>query len=683
MSFPQNIRKSQLAFKFISLSLPLVFFILLELLLRLFHYGYDTSLFTEDSKKPGFVYNNAYVSNRFFTNLQDAPNSYTQTFKKKKSPNTFRIFVLGESSALGFPYTHRGSFPRMLEYRLDKTFPDKEFEIINLSITAVNSYTLMAFTDEIIKMLPDAILIYSGHNEYYGAMGVGSTNRIGYSRNIIKFILCLKQFRVVQLAFNLQVKLKGTNTLKYQKTDTGLMRKVAGEQRIDFGSVLYNRGLNQFESNMDEMLRKYQKHHIPVFLSDIVSNEKGQKPFISVLSPSTDTLTFMKEYRKGLEAYKAKDFDTAFNHFLIANQIDSTYAMNNFLIGEILYEKDDYNRANHFYSNAKELDVLRFRAPEAINTIIKKLCFKYNNIHFVESKKKFIANSPHGIIGNELFIDHLHPNIPGYFLISDAFYDALQNAKIFGEYNQTIAVDRIKKEMPVTTVDSVYGGLVILFMKEEWPFFEPASYDKNKPKSYPEKLAVMIFLKQLNWEQAMDSLYRFYLGNGKVSEAIKVAKEVDYEHPDEWRISSEIGKLYLDIQDYNEALYYYKKAFYYDNRVDLARKIVLLLLQSDKLDETKQYLAYIRKNDQSDRMSVQLLRDLDEIASLKKELLESPRNIEITNALANYYLHFGNVETARKYIDKSLAINANNNVSAKLLQELNKLINTNDLKIIN
>ena len=357
--------------------------------------------------------------------------------------------------------------------------------------------------------------------------------------------------------------------------------------------------------------------------------------------------------------------------------------MNNFLIGEILYEKDDFNRANHFYSNAKELDVLRFRAPEAINTIIKKLCFKYNNIHFVESKKKFIANSPHGIIGNELFIDHLHPNIPGYFLISDAFYDALQNAKIFGEYNQTIAVDRIKKEMPVTTVDSVYGGLVILFMKEEWPFFEPASYDKNKPKSYPEKLGVMIFLKQLNWEQAMDSLYRFYLGNGKVSEAIKVAKEVDYEHPDEWRISSEIGKLYLDIQDYNEALYYYKKAFYNDNRVDLARKIVLLLLQSDKLDETKQYLAYIKQNDQSDRMSVQLLRDIDEIASLKKELLESPQNIEITNALANYYLHFGNVETARKYIDKSLAINANNNVSAKLLQELNKLINTNDLKIIN
>ena len=471
MSLSQHNKKSQLVFKVISLSIPFLFFILLELILRLFHYGYDTSLFIEDSKNPGFVYNNAYVSNRFFTNLQDAPNSYTQTFKKKKSPDTFRIFVLGESSALGFPYTHRGSFPRMLEYRLDKTYPDKEFEVINLSITAVNSYTLMAFTDEIIKMAPDAVLIYSGHNEYFGAMGVGSTNRIGYNRNMIKFILYLKQFRVVQLAFNLEGKLKGTKTLKDQKTDTGLMRKVAGEQRIDFGSELYYRGLNQFENNMDEMLRKYQKHNIPVFLSDIASNEKGQKPFISKLSLSADTLTFMNEYHKGLEAYKVKDFDTALKLFVTANQIDSTYAMNNYLIGEILYEKDDFYEANHYYSNAKELDVLRFRAPEAINAIIKKLCFKYSNVHFVESKKEFIANSPHGVIGNELFIDHLHPNITGYFLISDAFYNAMQNAKIFGECNQLIAVDRIKKEMPVTLVDSVYGGLVILFMKEEWPFF--------------------------------------------------------------------------------------------------------------------------------------------------------------------------------------------------------------------
>ncbi len=680
MSLSEKNQKHQFVFKIIAIGIPIVFFVLLELLLRLFHYGYDTSLFIKDPERPDFVHNNAYVSKRFFTNLQDAPNSYSQSFEKKKSPNTFRIFVLGESSALGFPYTHRGSFPRMLEYRLEKTFPDKEFEIINLSITAVNSYALLAFTDEVIEMEPDAILIYTGHNEYYGAMGAGSTNRIGYNKNIIKFILYLKQFRIIQLAFNLESKLKGTNTLADKKIDSGLMKKVAGEQRIDFGSPLFNRGLNQFENNMDEMLVKYQKHHIPVFLSDIVSNEKGQKPFISKLRPSTDTLKFMSEYRPGLESYKIKDADAALKHFINANQIDSSYAMNNYLIGEILYEKGDLSTANHYYSNAKELDVLRFRAPEAINSIINKLCVKYDNIHFVESRKNFIANSPHGILGNELFTDHLHPNIPGYFLISDAFFDALQNSGIFREKGQIIPVDTIRNEMPVTKVDSAYGGLVVLFMKEEWPFYEPAKYDRDKPKSYPEKLAVMMFLKQLNWEQAMDSLSVFYLNNGNITEAIKVAKEVEYEHPHEWKIPGEIGKLYLEMHNLTEALYYNKKAFNYSNRVDLARKIVLVLLQMDNLEEAQHYLTFIIQNDPSDQKGIQLLKKVREISGLKKQSLEDPHNIEVTNALASFYLYLGNMETARKYIDKSLAINAYDIESTKLLKDLNRLKSTKDLK---
>jgi tetratricopeptide (TPR) repeat protein len=458
------------------------------------------------------------------------------------------------------------------------------------------------------------------------------------------------------------------------------MKKVAGEQRIDFGSHLYKRGLYQFENNMEEMLLKFQKHHIPVFLSDIVSNEKGQKPFISKLHTSTDTLKFMGEYRRGVESYNTKDFDAAWKHFVNANQIDSSYAMTNFLMGEILYDKGEISKANHFYSNAKELDVLRFRAPESINSIINNLCLKYDNIHFVGSRKKFIANSRHGILGNELFTDHLHPNIPGYFLISDAFFDALQNSGIFGEKGKIIPVDTIRNEMPVTKVDSAYGGLVVLFMKEEWPFYEPAKYNRDKPKSYPERLAVMMFLKQLNWEQAMDSLSVFYLKNGNIREAIKVAKEVEYEHPHEWEIPGEIGRLYLEMHNLTEALYYNKKAFNYSNRVDLARKIVLVLLQMDNLEEAQHYLTFIIQNDPSDQKGIQLLKKVREITGLKKQALEDPNNIEATNALASFYLYLGNKETALKYINKSLAINAYDIESTKLLKDLNRMRNAGDLK---
>ena len=81
-------------------------------------------------------------------------------FGKKKQKNTFRIFVLGESAAMGFPYPNNISFQRMLKYQLQKTNPDKDIEIINLALTAINSYTFYDFAQELVHFEPDAIFIY-------------------------------------------------------------------------------------------------------------------------------------------------------------------------------------------------------------------------------------------------------------------------------------------------------------------------------------------------------------------------------------------------------------------------------------------------------------------------------------------------------------------------------------------
>jgi len=62
----------------------------------------------------------------------------------------------------------------LLKHRLSHTFPNKNIEVINTGITAVNSYTLWDLTDDIIEQKPDLVIIYAGHNEYYGALGVGS-----------------------------------------------------------------------------------------------------------------------------------------------------------------------------------------------------------------------------------------------------------------------------------------------------------------------------------------------------------------------------------------------------------------------------------------------------------------------------------------------------------------------------
>ncbi len=58
-------------------------------------------------------------------------------------------------------------------------FQIKKIEIINTAMTAVNTYTILDFMDEVIAQKPDAILIYAGHNEFYGALGVASMESLG------------------------------------------------------------------------------------------------------------------------------------------------------------------------------------------------------------------------------------------------------------------------------------------------------------------------------------------------------------------------------------------------------------------------------------------------------------------------------------------------------------------------
>jgi len=139
-------KKRIMLFKGISIILvPFIIICLIEFGLRLFHYGNNLNLFIDYNADKDYLVFNPDASKRYFTDESFATTGNHELFKKKKDKNTIRIFVLGESTTIGYPYFHNGSFHRWLQYRLEHNFPDKNFEIINLSLTAVNSYTVLGF----------------------------------------------------------------------------------------------------------------------------------------------------------------------------------------------------------------------------------------------------------------------------------------------------------------------------------------------------------------------------------------------------------------------------------------------------------------------------------------------------------------------------------------------------------
>ena len=66
-------------------------------------------------------------------------------------------------------------------------------------MAAVNSYALLDFADEIIAQQPDAVLVYVGHNEFLGILGVGSTMRFAASPALTRTFLAVRELRLFQL----------------------------------------------------------------------------------------------------------------------------------------------------------------------------------------------------------------------------------------------------------------------------------------------------------------------------------------------------------------------------------------------------------------------------------------------------------------------------------------------------
>ncbi len=123
--------------------IPILFFVLLEIGLRVFNYGYDFSQWVEVTDYKLML--NPNIAHKYFYNTQNVPNSNQDLFDKVKKPNSFRVFVLGGSSGAGYPFSPNGSFSRYLQDRLSLVYPQSKIEVINCSMTAINTYTLRDF----------------------------------------------------------------------------------------------------------------------------------------------------------------------------------------------------------------------------------------------------------------------------------------------------------------------------------------------------------------------------------------------------------------------------------------------------------------------------------------------------------------------------------------------------------
>ncbi len=651
------VKRKTLLFKIISMMLPLLVLVLIEVSLHIAGYGSNFDLFIEYPGDKNFLVFNPDASRKYFTNQALATTGNTELFKKKKDVHTLRIFVLGESTTIGYPYFHNGSFHRWLQYRLMHTFPHKRFEIINLSLTAVNSYTVLGFAKDLVPYKPDVVLIYTGHNEYYGTLGVASTENVSNSRLLVDLILGLRELRLVQWMTNVYAKINSATN-----HDSGTRMKLMVEKEMIFyNSELYNNGIEQFRFNMDKTLSILNKNGIPVFVSNVVSNEGDMKPFISEPLDSIRYRVFNSYYSQGVEALEKNDSALAYGLLKQADKEYSEHALCNYYLGHLARRDKDIATAKKYFSTSKDLDALRFRAPTSINETIDKLCQTYPHAYRVDTKSAFERHSRDHIIGDDLMLEHVHPNLKGYAILSDTFYEAMKTEKIFNlAYEKEMTFDQLLASMPITSMDSLSGVYKASLLKRNWPFNEALHNDAIEIETREGKLAWQLATKKIEWAEAMDSLYNYYVAHHSWANAEKVVEAMVLEHPTDYAYSERAAMLNGKLGDHAKAITYFEKAFDLVPTFDRARYLFILYLKLDKPFEALPYINYGIDHNESTFDLKRLKEQVEEIVRLQETLKADTMDLNVINHIADAYLKMDYADGASKYVNKVLRIDKRN-----------------------
>lgn len=448
-------------FYVIAILIPFILLGSVELVLRAVGYGQTVPLFVESDVMPGYLQPNPHIIKRYFPADTPAPDVSPDTvfFSKHKAPGSFRIVIQGGSTAAGFPYGRFGSPQGMLEQRFKRTYPNKNIEIINTAMAAVNTYTLLDFVDEILEIEPDLVLVYSGHNEYLGIFGAGSAFAAKGGRGPTLAYLLLKDVRLYQLIQSLyQSWSQGAETSQEQGIATAqqghqnsLMARAAAGKNIPKDSDLFHAGVSQFEGNLKAIVAKYQKHGVPVMLGNLVSNE-------SDLAPLSTTAII------DWNAVKQRPTDTK-----SLNVVTGEPAAEAYLKAYNLYQEARFDVAKAAFQQARDLDQLRFRAPSEFNQIINTIS-QYEGVTLVDVDMYFRQHAPNGIVGNTLMLEHVHPTLQGYFYLAEAFFEQIVKSNLLGKPAHIVSATQAWQDVPVTELDKRWAELKISKLLHDYPF---------------------------------------------------------------------------------------------------------------------------------------------------------------------------------------------------------------------
>lgn len=346
----------------------------LEIMYSILNSGDDNFFLLKEGANGKKVVFNYSLLNKYYNNVTTTPYNFCTSFDLKKSEKVYRVFLLGEAAISGWPYSTNKSLQKKIEKIIGENHEGKNAEIITLSFAGFNSSQALDIVSEIFEYEPDLIIIYTGHNEFYGYNGCSTT----YGKT---------NLFITEAVENIFIRAGIIKTISYDSKYDDLevlLPLNSGEKILHPEQKKYIDIKEQFFSNISKIASLCKENKTELVVSTLADNY--MLPPVGVMNLSENISA-----------------DLIYNNARMA-----------------LMRDGDQNEALNLFQKSKDMDALRLRIPEEFSAGIKQISSE-REIILADLKTEFMKQSTSRIPGNDLFSDYFHPNEKGLNIIAGVY----------------------------------------------------------------------------------------------------------------------------------------------------------------------------------------------------------------------------------------------------------------------
>lgn len=332
-------------------------------------------------------------------------------FKAKKDKDHIRIICLGGSASAGWPHPPEEIYSRYLEKTLQKVYPEKKIEVINCSAHGFASYRVRQVFETIIPFEPDAVIVWSGNNEFLE----GRNYRTSELKNtLIRF---RNNFRTLQLVRSFFVKHRYDDTPDVAETFWKKVNEEALELRSD--PAQYAKVKEHYQNSISGIVEEARRNDIKLMLMTVPVNLRDWEPNVSFLGLNAgDSLQWLTQFKEGKKTFLGTDFTKALEAFTKAHTQAPLHAETMFWLAKTHESMLDTTKALEYYIKAKDYDYNPFRAISDFNNTLRKLSAENPEVALLDMEERMNQYAHKGLPGFDLFLDYVHPTREGNLAIT-------------------------------------------------------------------------------------------------------------------------------------------------------------------------------------------------------------------------------------------------------------------------